>query len=431
MSSHPSRAHRWRAAASVAAIGLLAAACGSSGSGASAGSSGGGLTASAPGITASTITLGSISSLTGIAASTFSGKEGALVRIDQQNAAGGVDGRKLVLDAADDQSNPPQENTAAQLLVGQDNVFGVIEFSAAAFAAAAYLNKQGVPVTGSEIDGPEWGQQPYSNMFTYTPPLFTPYGGKTYSYYAGAITFLKRLGVTRLAAMAPSASPSATMATTGFEAAAQQQGMKKCYLNNSLAITQVDFTAQVLAIKNAHCNGVILFDNDSADASLSTSLKQAGVTAVQLYPSGGYDDAVLASKTATTALDGDYFESAENFSDPNPATTAMIKSFKKYDPGFKGGIPEEGDLGSYIAADLMIRGLQAAGKNPTRASFIAALRKVTNYTAGGILPSPTTFAGFGTPAMFSPQDCTYVMQLKNGSYVTANGGKPVCGKLQS
>ena len=53
------------AVAAIAAVALLAAACGSSGSG---GSSSSKLTASAPGITASTITIGSHQPLTGIAA---------------------------------------------------------------------------------------------------------------------------------------------------------------------------------------------------------------------------------------------------------------------------------------------------------------------------------------------------------------------------
>ena len=36
----------------------------------------------------------------------------------------------------------------------------------------------------------------------------------------------------------------------------------------------------------------------------------------------------------------------------------------------------------------MIKGLELAGKNPTRQAFISNLRKVGNYTAGGLLAKP-------------------------------------------
>ena len=106
----------------------------------------------------------------------------------------------------------------------------------------------------------------------------------------------------------------------------------------------------------------------------------------------------------------------------------MLGNISKYDSSFKtGDIPDFGLQGSYIAADLMIAGLQGAGQNPTRQSFISNLRQVTNYTAGGILPSPTSFANFGTPQMIPQSVCDQFVQLVNGNFVNANpGGKPVC-----
>ena len=110
----------------------------------------------------------------------------------------------------------------------------------------------------------------------------------------------------------------------------------------------------------------------------------------------------------------------------------MLNAFKKYDPGYTSSdIPDLGLYGSYIAVDLMIKGLQSAGKNPTRSGFINNLRQVSNYNAGGILPSPVTFKGFGTLAMIPTTGCTYVVQLKSGKFVVANGGAPVCGKRMS
>ena len=60
------------AIAAAAALAMVVSACSSGGSGSGSGSTGGGLTASAPGITATTITIGSHQPLTGVAAPGYS-----------------------------------------------------------------------------------------------------------------------------------------------------------------------------------------------------------------------------------------------------------------------------------------------------------------------------------------------------------------------
>ena len=106
----------------------------------------------------------------------------------------------------------------------------------------------------------------------------------------------------------------------------------------------------------------------------------------------------------------------------------MLDNLAKTDSSFKvGDIPDFGLQGSYLAADLMVKGLQVAGQNPTRQSFINNLRQVTDYTANGILPGATSFANFGTPQMIPQSTCQQFVQLVNGTFVSANpNGKPVC-----
>ena len=156
------------------------------------------LTASDTGITPTTIKIGYITSQTGVAASSFKGgDQGALARIKLQNAQGGIDGRKIELVARDDGAG--NTKTQAQDLVENEKVFAVIPFTAfLAGDAATYLNQQGVPVFGDGFDGPEWGQQPNTNMFTFGPPSFTPFDG-TYYTYDGEAKYMKSLGIKKLA----------------------------------------------------------------------------------------------------------------------------------------------------------------------------------------------------------------------------------------
>ena len=84
-------------------------------------------------------------------------------RLDLQNAEGGIDGHKLVPLVLDDQTNPA--NIANVVQEADAKAFGIVSQSPLFFLAAKYPNQAGVPVTGSYDDGPEWGTQPYTNMF--------------------------------------------------------------------------------------------------------------------------------------------------------------------------------------------------------------------------------------------------------------------------
>ncbi len=99
-----------------------------------------------------------------------------------QNAAGGADGHKLVLDVLDAQSKPAGFQEASQTLVQDKGAFGIIAISSSTFGGASYLQKKGIPVTEFAEDGPEWGQQPITNMFSVTGILTGPINGRLYGY---------------------------------------------------------------------------------------------------------------------------------------------------------------------------------------------------------------------------------------------------------
>ena len=77
---------------------------------------------------------------------------------------GGVNGHKLVPLVINDQTNPTSVVTGVQDALSK-GAFGIVADSALFFEAAKYAQQEGVPVTGGFFDGPEWGEQPYTNMF--------------------------------------------------------------------------------------------------------------------------------------------------------------------------------------------------------------------------------------------------------------------------
>jgi len=257
--------------------------------------------------------------------------------------------------------------------------------------------------------------------------VYTPFGGKFYTY-TGVPQFLKSIGLSKVATFSYSISQSAIQANKSVMEAAAPLGINACYVNNSVQFGQTSFTTEALAAQQKGCDGSISAMVDSSDVGLSAALKQGGFTGKQFYYTG-YDQAVLDDPNASAALDGDYFPAGLNFTDPTPGVQQMVNALRKYVPQVS-GIPSLGVYDSYLSADLMIEGLEAAGANPTRQSFISGLRAVSNYDGHGLYAqAPLSFTGFGTPAMLPQQTCSDYVQLKSGKFVTVT--KNLCGTLQA
>jgi ABC-type branched-subunit amino acid transport system substrate-binding protein len=141
------------AVAVLTAVALAAAGCSSSGSsggskGSSSGSKNAPLTASAPGITASSITIGSHQPLTGIAAPGYDEIAPASNAYFQYvNSHGGIYGRKIVYKYLNDQYNPAITVSVVHQLVLQDNVYAIFNGlgTPTHLQVAPFLNAEKVP----------------------------------------------------------------------------------------------------------------------------------------------------------------------------------------------------------------------------------------------------------------------------------------------
>jgi ABC-type branched-subunit amino acid transport system substrate-binding protein len=144
---------RVAALAGLTAAAVVVAGC-SSGSGSGGGSGGGSgsssqkLTASAPGITPTTITIGSHQPLTGVAAPGYDEIAPASNAYFQYvNAHGGVYGRKIKYKYLNDQYDPTNTATVVHQLVLQDNVYAIFDGlgTPTHLAVVKYLNASKVP----------------------------------------------------------------------------------------------------------------------------------------------------------------------------------------------------------------------------------------------------------------------------------------------
>jgi branched-chain amino acid transport system substrate-binding protein len=418
---------RGRLMAAAGLLALVTAACGSSGGGSlttgagASGSSGGGRTASGPGVTGDSVKIGVVTSTVGIAAPEFLNyAKGVEARVDQQNARGGVEGRKIVVTTADDGGSLTQDLTATKELVS-GGVFAIVPGSPLFFTSAKYLNQAGIPVIGSGFDGLEWGQQPYTNMFS-TVGIDAHYPQST-----GTADFFKAHGATKVGAIGYQISPSSAMAAKGFDFSARSVGLKAPYLNTSIPFGSVDLTSASLAEKAAGVDGLFLDMDYNTNLAALTQAKQAGVDVKVAFLLTGYDQNLLNDATAVRNAQGAYFYTAGA---PIELNTAATRNFTAALAKYEGihGVPGFDIYEGWQDADLFIRGLQESGSQLTRSRFITRLQTVTDWDAGGLLPSPRNFtlADFGQPTQKS---CEWIVQLQGSRFVPVPNGQLTCGTL--
>jgi branched-chain amino acid transport system substrate-binding protein len=375
----------------------------------------------APGVTPHQITLGLVTSITGAASSNFTGAvQGAQARIDLQNAEGGVDGRKINLVVGDDQTSFTAAQTAVNSLIQTHNAFGLIFISDLVAIAYRTAQQQGVPVVGFPTDGPEWGMQPNTNMVSTDGDQAAKLPANT-----EFAKVAKLEGATNMAVLAIANEPPSDVAAQQFVQAANAIGLKVGYQNFDLPLGSVNVTAAVLAMKQAGVDGFDSLMLSNTNFAVMEGAKQAGLTLKAPIQAVGYDQALINDPSAVQAGQGGIFSVFQvPVEEKTPATLAEQAAFKKYEHFT--GVPNLNWTQGWISADLWINGLKAAGKNPTRGSFLKAVRSIKGYTAEGLLPLPLNLSlkDFGKNPT---RACSYFVKLKGTTFVPLNHGKPICG----
>jgi branched-chain amino acid transport system substrate-binding protein len=367
------------------------------------------------------ITIAYISSLTGPGASEdASSPAGFTARIDLQNAEGGVNGHKLVPLVIDDQTSPSIIATAVQSAISK-GAFGIVSQSPLFFIAAKYPQQAGIPVTGSYSDGPEWGEQPYTNMFASDNGSVDP------KYPVNTLTgsFLKQHGGTIIGSYGYGISPSSARSAISTADSFQRAGGKVGVLDTSVPFGGVSFTTEALTAKQHNINAMVPAMDNNSNYALATALEQAGVKLKAVVFATGFEPDVIKSPAWHT-LQGDYFLSLfRPFDLPNAATKQMAAALQKYAHFSKTQFPTFSQYEAWAGADLMIKGIQMAGKNPTRAAVIKDLRGLKSYNVNGLLPQSLDYAtNFGHDPK---EECTWMMQAKPNGFVPVSA-KPFCGK---
>jgi ABC-type branched-subunit amino acid transport system substrate-binding protein len=399
------RSRRVAAIGAICAVALAVSACGNSSSGSDE--------------STGTLKIGVMTSLSGSASAAFAGTvSGVKARIAAyQEDKGKCSSRTIQVTTGDDQSSAQGALAATQKFIQQDKVFSILEDSAFFFGAAPYATTagKGTPIIGGAFDGATQWNNTKNNLL---PSGIVPDYSKV---YATTGEYLKAAGGTKVAGIAY-VSPASQAGLEASLKSAEAAGLKRGYVNTSVAFGSTDVGAIVLGIIHSGADVITLGINPDTAFAIVAGLKQAGYKTKAIVSPTGYGADLLESAPAVQAGQGVTFATSWTPSEiPNAATERMTKALKAH-ANSKSGIPGFAQAMGWLSADLLIHGLEKAGCNASQAKFLSTVRADKTWNAGGLYPTMRDFTQ-ASPA----KQCSYFLKLTGSAFVPEPNASPLCG----
>ena len=301
---------------------------------------------------------------------------GARAYFDQVNAAGGVNGNKIVLTVADDAYKPDESVRLAKAASEDPNTLALINFVGAAnteaVARSGILESAKIPIIGAR-----------AGVQSLRVPV-NPYVFHTYASYWDEIDMIVKtfgtMGVKRFAVFYqddafgkdPLAGVQVALKKYGYDlaVAAPYQRGEKGIDEAGAKILQSDSQAVIFAA--------------TAAASAEFVRKFRGkMPGVQFAGISAIDSATLVRLAGPALAHG--FVIAQNAPNPIRSSVPMVREHlaalaKFAPPGTKANFYT---LGGHITAKVIVEALKRAGPAPTRAKLMAALETLRDFDVGG------------------------------------------------
>jgi len=320
------------------------------------------------GVTDKEIRIGMANALTGPASGLgLDLKAGADAFLARANAAGGVNGRRIVLVSKDDGYEPEKSAAATKALIEQDKVFALFGYVGTPTSAAA------VPLAAR-------ASVPYLFPFTGAEFLRNPLNKFVFnvraSYFDETELMVERLtkdiGAKKIALFIQD-DAFGEAGKAGVSRALHKRDMKVAeearYKRNTL-----DVDEGLAKIKAAAPEAVIFVGTYASLAAVVKKAKAQGIKArfmtVSFIGTAGF------IREAGADGDGVYITQVM----PSPDSTVPV--VKQFLQDMKGGPVNYSSLEGYVDAAVLVEALKKTGANPTRAGFLSALEGLSTDLGG-------------------------------------------------
>ncbi len=369
---------RWQAAAimTAAALGVTACSSSSSSSASSSTSSSEALTASAPGVTATTITIGSHQPLTGPAAPGYSEiAPAANAYFQYVNANGGVYGRKIVYKYLDDGYNPTTTASVVRQLVLQDGVYAIFNGlgTPTHLAAISFLNSQKVPDLFVASGCDCWNNpSTYPETFGYNLDYISE--GKILGQYVAQHFKGKKVGYFY---------QNDEFGQDGVKGLDDEIPASTVVSKQSYVPTNVNIAPAVAALHAAGAQVIVAFSIPAFTALLKLNSLKLGYNPTLVVSNVGSDPITLGGLVTTYAKAGGATVNGSQLINgivtdaylPVLSTSdSWYVLFKKIHDQYEPKAPLDGNfLYGMSVAYTFVQAVFNAGRNPTRASLVSAV----------------------------------------------------------
>ena len=375
------KSHRVNAVAlaGFTAVAVVLAAC-SSGGGSkpnSSSSSTGALTASAPGITASQILIGSHQPLTGVAAPGYDEIAPASNAYFQYvNAHGGVYGRKIVYKFLNDQYDPTITSTVVHQLVLQDNVYAIFNGlgTPTHLAVVKYLNSSKIPDVFVASGCACWNDpSAYPNTFGWQINYIRE--GKILGNYVKQHFAGKKIGYFY---------QDDEFGMDGVKGLDYEIPQSQVVARESYNPTVTNVAPQVTALKAAGAQVVVSFSVPAFTALLQLNSLKLSFSSQLVVSNVGSDPITLAGLLEAYAKQGGATVSGNQLTQGiitdsylrsiGDSGNSWVQLFTKIHNQYLPKLPLDGNVGSGMAAAYtFVQAMFKAGRNPTRQDLVTAI----------------------------------------------------------
>lgn len=384
----------------IALIVALAACGGGSGSQPAAGSGGSAAAAQAgggaPAPAGDTILIGHYGSLTGSEA-TFgqSTDHGIKLAVEEINAAGGINGKKVELKTYDDQGKSQEAGTAVTRLITEDKVAAVLGevASSLSLAGGRVAQQYGVPMITPSSTNPQVTQ---IGDMVFRVCFLDPFQGWVEAKFARE-------------------SLKANKAAILYDQTqAYSKGLKDYFrkafegLGGTITTEQAysggdqDFSAQLTTIRQTKPDVLFVPGYYTDAGNISIQVRKLGIT-VPMLGGDGWDSTQLAA-IGKDAIEGSYFSNHYSFQEARPEVKNFVDKYKAEFGVIPDGLAALGYDAAHLLFDAMKRAPSLDGK--TLAASIAATKGFHGVT--------------GTISMDEHRDAR-----KSAVIVQVKGGVPV------
>jgi ABC-type branched-subunit amino acid transport system substrate-binding protein len=321
---------------------------------------------------------------------------------DYVNSTGGVKGRTIVVDSGDDLFQGATNTQLTQSAVNSD--FALVGgFSLEdQFGGVVLSHNPGMPDVTVSLD----------QTTLHLPNVFSP-APAAGGWQEGSLQYFKKKfpqGVTAAGALVAD-EPSAQTDWNGEKYVMEQVGYHIVY-DQTFAITQTDFTQNVIAMRNAGVKMLFIEQMPANYASgVLKALQQQNFHPTVVLGASTYSNQLVPDSGGQAAVNGSYLDQNASLflggdATAIPAVGTFLHWVQVASPGFQ---PDLFTLYGWISGELFAQGLGNAGSNPSRGSLLQSLEKITSFNGNNIEATVN-------PVAKTLSNCYLIGQVVNGQF---------------